>query len=359
MITNFEEILKKTKNLNLNNYSKTRNYLNGSVTKLSPYVSRGMISTRFIFEQIIGAGKPIKQYEKFIQELAWRDYWQLVWKHKDINQDLKRQQEEVNNNYIPKNIIEAHTKIEAIDYSIKKLYDEGYVHNHVRMYIASIVCNIAKCHWKNPAKWFYYHLIDADWGSNALSWQWVCGTNSSKKYYANQANINHFCNTNQTNTFLDHEYSVLSNIEIPKILSEVVDPNLDFNFQCSEPIEIDNSKPILVYNFYNVDPMWRKDLDANRVMLIEPSVFREYPVSPKSINFLKSLSKNIDGIKFYIGEFEDLSKNISNQKIYYKEHPLNKNYHGSEDKRDWLFENDSYYPSFFKFWNKNKKSLGL
>ena len=54
------------------------------------------------------------------------------------------------------------------------------------MYIASIICNTAKCHWKIPAKWFYYHLKDGDWGSNALSWQWVCGTNSGKKYYANQ-----------------------------------------------------------------------------------------------------------------------------------------------------------------------------
>ena len=54
------------------------------------------------------------------------------------------------------------------------------------MYIASIVCNIAKSHWKLPTKWFYYYLLDGDLASNNLSWQWVCGANSSKKYYANQ-----------------------------------------------------------------------------------------------------------------------------------------------------------------------------
>ena len=71
------------------------------------------------------------------------------------------------------------------------------------MYIASIVCNIAKSHWKLPSKWFYYYLLDGDLASNNLSWQWVCGANSSKKYYANQENINKFCFTKQKNTFLD------------------------------------------------------------------------------------------------------------------------------------------------------------
>ena len=57
------------------------------------------------------------------------------------------------------------------------------------MYVASIACNIAQSHWIVPAKWMYYYLLDADWASNSLSWQWVAGTNL-KKYFANQQNIN-------------------------------------------------------------------------------------------------------------------------------------------------------------------------
>ena len=49
----------------------------------------------------------------------------------------------------------------------------------------------------------YYHLLDGDWASNALSWQWVAGSNANKKYYANQDNINKYFNSSQKQTFLD------------------------------------------------------------------------------------------------------------------------------------------------------------
>jgi deoxyribodipyrimidine photo-lyase len=69
------------------------------------------------------------------------------------------------------------------------------------MYIASLACNVAQSQWRIPAKWMYYHLLDADWASNALSWQWVAGTNSNKKYFANQNNINKYCFTKANEYF--------------------------------------------------------------------------------------------------------------------------------------------------------------
>mgnify|MGYP006195700273 CR=1 FL=1 len=60
------------------------------------------------------------------------------------------------------------------------------------MYLAAMVCNNAKSHWLTPARWMYYHLLDGDLASNALSWQWVAGTFSHKKYIANQQNINKY-----------------------------------------------------------------------------------------------------------------------------------------------------------------------
>ena len=75
------------------------------------------------------------------------------------------------------------------------------------MYIASLCCNVAKSHWKLPAQWMYYHICWMEIGEvMLLSWQWVCGSNSHKLYYANQNNINKYCHTTQTNTFLDIEY---------------------------------------------------------------------------------------------------------------------------------------------------------
>ena len=73
------------------------------------------------------------------------------------------------------------TGIDCFDVWAQELVDTGYMHNHSRMYVASIVCNIAQSHWINPARWMYYYLLDADWASNSLSWQWIAGSNSNKK----------------------------------------------------------------------------------------------------------------------------------------------------------------------------------
>mgnify|MGYP000380202181 CR=1 FL=1 len=128
------------------------------------------------------------------------------FKENEINFDLKNKQLKVSNTAISKSILEANTGIKAIDTAITSFYNNGYLHNHLRMYIASLACNVAQSHWNFPAKWMYYHLLDADWASNALSWQWVAGTNSNKKYIANQDNINKYCHTKQSNTFLDISY---------------------------------------------------------------------------------------------------------------------------------------------------------
>ena len=180
MTTDFQKIFDLVENIDISNYSKNRNFIDGSVTKLSPYISRGVISTKFILESLKKRNINLKKIEKFIQELAWRDYWQITWKNKNIDVDLKQKQKDVKKYGVPENIIKCNTGIKVIDKAIHDLYISGYMHNHVRMYIASIICNIGKCHWYIPAQWFYYHLIDGDWGSNALSWQWVCGSNSSK-----------------------------------------------------------------------------------------------------------------------------------------------------------------------------------
>ena len=174
---------------------------------------------------------PFYKIEKFVQELAWRDYWQQIWINKGtlINYDLKNKQEGVKNYLIPKAILEGKTSIKAIDDSITDFYESGYIHNHVRMYIASLCCNIGGCHWKLPAKWMY-HLLDADWASNALSWQWVCGSNSNKLYFANQNNINKYCHTNQKNSFIDIEYQ-FNDLKIPSELTELKDLKLTSSLQ--------------------------------------------------------------------------------------------------------------------------------
>ena len=202
--TDYNNILERIDNFNPTKYGGTRNFINGEVTYLSPYISRGLISTKFVCQKI-AAKYPKAITGKFVYELLWRDYFQrLLQQHPNIaTTPLK-----IPKNYeaidgIPDAILTATTTITAIDDAIKQFYETGYMHNHVRMYVAGTCCNLAKYDFKQPANWMYYYLLDADIASNYCSWQWVSGLLNSRNYFANQENINRYCFTEQTGTFLD------------------------------------------------------------------------------------------------------------------------------------------------------------
>jgi deoxyribodipyrimidine photo-lyase len=340
-------------------YAATRNHKNGAVTHLSPFISRGVISTRQVYEHLQSLDLPWYKKEKLIQELAWRDYWQQVWiaKKDRIRQDLKNVQTPISNYQIPKAIIHANTGIFEVDHAIEQLYASGYMHNHMRMYVASICCNIAHSHWLEPAKWMYGHLLDGDLASNFLSWQWVAGTFSNKKYYANQNNINNFFNSTQQNTFLDVEYNAFENLEIPDILNDTLPFEIEMALPRDKNPTLYKDKTTLIYNYYNIDPYWYKDKKAQRIFLMEPSFYKENPINQKCIDFALELTRNIDGIKIYIGEFSELKGHIHPDLIVYKEHPTNSHYKGKEEPREWLSNITGYFPSFFAFWKKCKKEL--
>lgn len=357
--TSIDEIMERISMIDPVKYAWTRNFVNGSVTYLSPYISRGVISTRQVYEYVMSLGIPWEKSEKFIQELAWRDYWQRIWIEKgdDIHTDLKNTQTPVTNHQIPAAIFNACTGIEAVDKAIKELYETGYMHNHMRMYVASICCNVANSHWSAPAKWMYAHLLDGDLASNHLSWQWVSGAFSNKKYYANQENINRYFQSKQTNTFLDLDYEQLTKIEIPSILAETVSFDSSVVLPITERPILQKDKTTLLYNYYNLDPSWQKDEDVQRILLLEPSIFKKYPVSQKSIDFTLSLAQNIPNIQVFVGEFDDLANQVSQEKIIFKEHPLNVHYKGQIEPRDWLCHSVEYYTAFFPFWKKCQQEL--
>ncbi|GAB3658085.1 hypothetical protein GCM10028791_30830 [Echinicola sediminis] len=357
--SSYQQIVQRLDQVDPQAYGRSRNYLDGAVTYLSPYISRGVISTRQVMDHVFAKGYEPEQISKFIQELAWRDYWQQVWKAKKdaISKDLKTTQHPVKNHEMPEAILSARTGIQAIDHLIKEFYQTGYLHNHVRMYVAALACNFGQSHWHTPARWMYYHLLDADWGSNALSWQWVAGSNSNKKYLANQGNINRYCHSDQQGTFLDQSYESLSQMDVPEILEATTMPDLGVKLPQDKPLEVDPEKATLGYNFYNLDPKWRAEGGYNRVLLLEPSHFDQYPVSPKTIDFVLSLAQNIPKIQVLVGEFSDLVRRLGKKEIYYKEHPLNQHYEGIEEEREWMFPVQGYYPSFFAFWKQCKKYL--
>jgi deoxyribodipyrimidine photo-lyase len=351
--TDYQSILQKFDQIDPIKYGKTRNYIDGAVTYLSPYISRGVISTNQVLNYILEKGYRLENMESFVKELCWRDYFQRVAQHKNVDLDIKNPQSAVSSKNFPKSVLTAQTGILAIDQSITKLYASGYMHNHERMYLASIICNIAQYYWNLPSKWMYYHLLDGDFASNSCSWQWVAGANSSKKYYANQDNINTYTKINQISTFLDCDYESLVNIPIPSLLTENDILDLQTELPESNIKNIEPNWPTYIYNYYNLDPLWGADINANRILLLEPDFFSKFPVSEKCIQFVLDLSKNIKNIQIFTGSFKELESTFQPKKVVYKEHPLNKHYKGIEVSRDWICESvTEYFPSFFAYWKK-------
>lgn len=364
--TDYESILSKINAIHPERYAKTRNFLNGDITYLSPYISRGVISTKQVMNTIFKNAFTFLQSEKLIQELTWREYYQRIWqvKKEQIWDDLKQAQPGIHHHEMLTSLTNCNTGIEVIDEQINHLYESGYLHNHIRMYVASIACNIGKAHWEIPAKWLYYHLLDGDIASNNCSWQWVSGSFSSKKYYCNQENINKYTHTNQMGTFIDNTYEHITRMGVPDHLTVTTILKLNTVLPDKKIPSLDFTIPTLIYNAYNLDPTWRTNENVNRVLLLEPSHFNANPVSEKVLDFVLALSKNIPGIQVFVGEVSEIEAlyNECNMEIsellISKEHPAFEYYPGIKDQRDWMFPSvTGYYPSFFNFWKKCTQSM--
>ncbi len=363
--TDYHSIIERLNKIDPIQYGSTRNFIDGAVTYLSPYISRGVISVKQVQESVLAKGYPPATIEKFLQELAWREYFQRVWQAKDdkLFHDMKQPQAGVLHDKMIKAIVDAKTGICAIDKLIQEFYETGYLHNHVRMYIASIACNMGKAHWSAPSKWMYYHLLDGDLASNTCSWQWVAGAFSSKKYYCNQENINRFTHSDQQNTFLDLPVEDLDKAPTPDMLKLTSPLSLKVLLPDSKAPSIDFTVPTLIYNSYNLDPLWRKDEKVNRILLLEPSHFKKFPVSEKVIAFILGLSKNIPDVQMMVGEVSELEQlyvasEVRTEWLISKEHPAFKYYPGQKDERDWMYpEISGYYNSFFSYWKNCEKMI--
>jgi len=363
--TSIAAIEQRMQNIHPGKYAKTRNFINGAVTYLSPYITRGVISLPQIKESILAKYKKYEA-EKLLQELAWREYFQRIWQFygDNIFTDVKQPQQQVQHHQIPTAILEASTRVDAIDVAIENLYNTGYMHNHNRMYTAMLTCNVAKSHWKMPAQWLYYHLLDGDIASNTLSWQWVAGSFSSKKYYANQENISKYTQSNQTKGYLANSYEHIALMDVPDVLCATTDLQLRTELPTNTQLQLNADLPLFVYNSYNLDPYWHVTENANRILLLEPSHFQQFPISKKVLDFIIELgTTNITGLQIFVGSFNELmnlyiNENYSNQKIIYKEHPTTKHYKGNEESRSWLFPSVSgNFNSFFAYWKKAERYL--
>ena len=179
-------------------YAKTRNFSDGNVTKLSAYIRHGVLSLGEIREYVLKRVKNPNDANKLIQELAWRDYWQRLYVK--LGNRIWQNQEEYKTGYLPtdytaklpEDISTGTTGLVCIDSFSQELRTTGYLHNHIRMWLAAYIIHWRRVEWQAGAKWFLQHLLDGDPASNNMSWQWVASTFSHKPYFFNRENLERY-----------------------------------------------------------------------------------------------------------------------------------------------------------------------
>ena len=200
---------------NLLEYSKLRNFDFGpqkreNTSCLSPYVTHGLINEVEIINKSLKRFSFVKN-EKFIQEVLWRVYWKgwlelrpNVWT--DYLEELKDIKENFKDNKDYLDAIEGKTNIECFNEWVNELKEFNYLHNHTRMWFASIWIFTLNLPWQLGAEFFMKHLFDGDAASNTLGWRWVAGIQTQgKNYLATEWNIKKFTSNRFQNIEINEE----------------------------------------------------------------------------------------------------------------------------------------------------------
>lgn len=168
-----------------------------SVSRLSMYLRYRIITEREVIAATLGV-HDASSAEKYVQEVLWRTYWKgwlelrpSVWARFLDERDRQR------TTFADARAIAAaesgSTGIEGFDDWARDLVATGYLHNHARMWFASIWIFTLRLPWTLGADFFLRHLLDADAASNTLSWRWVAGLQTvGKTYLASADNIRRY-----------------------------------------------------------------------------------------------------------------------------------------------------------------------
>ena len=286
------DALKKLDNFiekNLPEYSKLRNFDFGiqnrkNISCLSPYVTHGVISEVEIINKILKKHLFSKS-EKFIQEVLWRIYWKGwlelrpdVWDDYLINLKTYREKYKTDKNYL--NAILGNTNIQCFNDWVKELKETNYLHNHARMWFASIWIFTLDLPWELGAEFFLKHLYDGDSASNTLGWRWVAGIQTPGKHYlASEWNIKKFTNNRYENIKLNESAK-------PKVSTKVYSLSKN-DFLNSEITDV---KTLLIFdNNLSFEFSDFKDIKCNKILIVNSNERREISLSDNVMKFKESL----------------------------------------------------------------------
>ncbi len=288
---------------NLFEYSRLRNFDYGpknrsNISCLSPYITHGIISELELIKKALNK-LSFSKNEKFIQEVLWRTYWKgwlelrpNIWS--DYINELKKIREEFKDNADYKNALEGKTKIECFNEWVNELKENNYLHNHTRMWFASIWIFTLDLPWQLGAEFFMKHLYDGDAAANTLGWRWVAGIQTKgKNYLASEWNIKKFTNNRFSNIKLKENAPPKTSDKTYSALKP------EFN----NPQKIEEKNLFIFENSLSFEISDFNNLKFKKIFL----------VSNKNENRTIKLSEKLMTFKFQL--FEDQKKRLKEKSI--------------------------------------------
>jgi len=344
-------------NKDILDYSTQRNFDFGpgkrnNVSCLSPYISHRLITEYEVAKKVLNKF-PYQKVEKYIQEIFWRVYWKgwlelrpQVWT--DFTEDLKGIEEDKNYQIA----VSGKTEIQCFNDWVNELKENNYLHNHTRMWFASIWIFTLNLPWQKGAEFFMKYLYDGDAASNTLSWRWVAGLQTKGKHYVAQSwNISKFTNNKYTDIGLNEDATPLVDKREYKLSS------LEINKE-----DLESKTLIFFESELNIETLNLKDYQ-NIYCVFLRNEKRKIKFDEKVINFKKKIIEDqanrfsnikiIDEINFdkLTNEIKDLDviypsmgENLSFLKSIKKKKNLNYNFIVREgDEFCWQFSNKGFF----------------
>lgn len=310
------EALSKLNAIKGSTYGKARNFLDGDVTHLSPYFRHGCITIKEAVTHVNERFGLTSQ--KLLNEFAWREYWRTVWyaHGADILFDMQPPKVNLSFDDLPEDIKTANTGLPCMDNFIKSLMVEGYLHNHARMWLASYIVHWRKTDWQKAAFWMHDLLLDGDYASNHLSWQWVASTFSHKPYFFNQENLakytnNEYCETCQARCPFKETYENLEN--------QLFKPTQQPARQLKSTTPIIKDKTIGNQTIFWVhDEMLRSNhpllqYPYEKVFIFDPDLYQDW--STIRLQFIADCLVEMPSVNVWIGNTSEIFKLLNTSKI--------------------------------------------
>ena len=340
------------------NYNSKRNFDFGpkerkNVSCLSPYITHRLITEYETVERVLKK-RPYQKVEKYVQEIFWRVYWKgwlelrpKVWT--DFTEDLKN----IKDDEKIQQAVNGKTQISCFNDWVNEIKEFNYLHNHTRMWFASIWIFTLKLPWQKGAEFFLKYLLDGDAASNTLSWRWVAGLQTKGKNYSAQSwNIEKFTNNKYKNIRLvenpiplqdkrEYKLTEIENFNNSEKVRNLIFFENDLNLENYNLNNYQNIYCLLLENDKRKIKLDQKVLDFKRII-----IKNHLKTLSKDIRFLEN-SQNLnilDGLKELDVIYPSIGENLSFIKRLNKIKDIKFRFLKNEkDLFCWNFSNKGYF----------------